>query len=345
MNFSDIMPTVYHPFLRAIGNMGQPWMRMMDTQPDADGRLRTGWKINDGMKQGGWVDTDEGWEAAMRMIRHCREDPLAIPLVNACAWALTNGPKWFEPTEEQFESMMHVDLNIHISDYRQPYPTVVTKIPAGVSQRLKAELGLGGYKEVPRWMLTHVVEDAPPDGHNALYTLCKFYRPGAADSSDLVYFMRNRLEPKLTIEEALGTWVKKGGDLAGEHAFSKVTTRAVFSLMLMLVHYGHKDGPPLHPNEWDRHRRKKHLEHFKHADFQTVLMKQDVVIRQRHPSMSEPGDPTGREMSPHWRRGHWALLKVGQGRTQTKLTFRRPTLVRKDRVVGDLGDSEATYRT
>ena len=44
---------------------------------------------------------------------------------------------------------------------------------------------------------------------------------------------------------------------------------------------------------------------------------------------------TGRELSAHWRRGHWRNQAIGAGRSGHKLIWIRPTLVRKDKA--DLG--------
>lgn len=43
------------------------------------------------------------------------------------------------------------------------------------------------------------------------------------------------------------------------------------------------------------------------------------------------GFPTGREVSPHWRRGHWRHQPHGVGRALRKLVWIMPVVVRKDR--------------
>lgn len=43
------------------------------------------------------------------------------------------------------------------------------------------------------------------------------------------------------------------------------------------------------------------------------------------------GVSTGREVTPHWRRGHWRRQPFGEGRRQVRLQWIRPTLVRADR--------------
>jgi hypothetical protein len=44
-----------------------------------------------------------------------------------------------------------------------------------------------------------------------------------------------------------------------------------------------------------------------------------------------PGTPTGREVSAHWRRGHWRRQPHGTGLEETRLIRIRPTLVRRDK--------------
>lgn len=43
------------------------------------------------------------------------------------------------------------------------------------------------------------------------------------------------------------------------------------------------------------------------------------------------GLPTGRELSPHWRRGHWRNQAHGEGLSLRKLIWIKPTLVRRDK--------------
>ena len=44
---------------------------------------------------------------------------------------------------------------------------------------------------------------------------------------------------------------------------------------------------------------------------------------------------TGKELSPHWRRGHWRNQACGPARSEHRLMWIRPTLVRKDKQVDD----------
>lgn len=71
---------------------------------------------------------------------------------------------------------------------------------------------------------------------------------------------------------------------------------------------------------------------------------QSVKLYDREgPEPGEPGGPAGREVSPHWRRGHWADVPCGAGRAQRRRVFRRPCLVRADRFGGSPLDCTTTY--
>ena len=72
---------------------------------------------------------------------------------------------------------------------------------------------------------------------------------------------------------------------------------------------------------------------------------QDIVLS-RHEGDTDtvPGDPTGRQMPAHWRRGHWANLACGAGRAERRLHFRPPVMVRADRFAGVPAATAATYR-
>lgn len=121
--------------------------------------------------------------------------------------------------------------------------------------------------------------------------------------------------------------------------------------MLMLMHYGHKDGGPLHPKEYDKHRKNCKTKHKEKqtilaaGDFRTIEMIQDIVIRQEKTHNHSEGEGSGKEISTHWRRGHWRTQRFGEKLTQKKMILIKPMLIRADRAVGHIGDSQTSYRT
>lgn len=59
--------------------------------------------------------------------------------------------------------------------------------------------------------------------------------------------------------------------------------------------------------------------------FRKVFFCGDTLERER------PAIATGRELPPHWRRGHWRNQAAGPERTRHKMIWIKPTLVRKDK--------------
>ena len=53
------------------------------------------------------------------------------------------------PTIEQFESMRHVDMNIPIAIYRQPFPSMVVQVPSESRIAIAQEAGIAA-DECPR---------------------------------------------------------------------------------------------------------------------------------------------------------------------------------------------------
>lgn len=343
MDFSYFVGREYHPALRWLGRLPRPWLQCLPAEPlppGKDGRVlqRTRYRVDEA-----WVRSQPGYAehaAAVDFFLRGRRNGTDVCWFNAFSGCLANGPKIFEPGEEQFEAMEHVDVNVPIVDYRQPYPALVVRIPPGCRRRLAEENGLD-YKTCPDLLVMHTFETS---SGRAIFFGCPFSiaHPGV---NDVTYFFQSG--PVLTeVEDAIRTFVPWEGETPASMAsanYAAAVARAAVNLMLLLVHYGSKPGPGLDPKAFAKHRSHPKYERFRHADFQTVLMQQHVVVRGRDGREAD-GDPTGREVVPHWRRGHWRNQPHGPGLSLTRLTFIRPVLVRADRAVGDVGESSAAYK-
>jgi hypothetical protein len=73
-----------------------------------------------------------------------------------------------------------------------------------------------------------------------------------------------------------------------------------------------------------------------------ISFDQSVVLSESAES-HRSGKHTGREVSSHWRRGHWCMQPCGPRNSQRRLLFRRPVLVRSDLFVGDTTDTTVSY--
>ncbi len=278
---------------------------------------------------------------------------LNLMVVEVHSRILADGPKLFRPTAEQFESMEHVELRMPPSELRTPYPALVIGVPNECRRSLADRTGaplakLPQVMSVRRWETGHCLVTIPI--------------PGTGEEEHY-QFGDHPLNP--TIEAVITRWMT-GSDRnfatsqpldpatlpPGELAIKRAATlmaRSALNLCMMLAHFGCHVTGPVDPVAWRKHRSKPKLERFKHADFQAVELKQQIVVRNvaYAPSQNPPGPGLGVEVKPHWRKGYWRAYP-GQGAAraageQVPLLFVRPCLVRADRVVGDLSDTEATY--
>lgn len=278
------------------------------------------------------------------------ENILVLTYLLAGAEMIADGPKLFQPTTEQWESMEHVDLNIPPADFRSPFPSFVIQIPPNCRRRLAAEFG------VPLERVTDqvLVYNRRKPGEPSLVLLTV---PFGADEPE-EHFLFSDHPDNPTIEATIARRVVGRERLVNvsdlpeaeqvDRRLSIVIGRAAMNLAMMMTHYGFRVDGPLDPHAYQKHRRKKHLNHFKHGDYLAVNMKQHIVVRApQSPTNNPPGPGTGIELAPHWRRGHWcaypgqgALRAMGE---QVPLYFKRPCLVRRDRMVGDSSQTEVTY--
>jgi hypothetical protein len=197
----------------------------------------------------------------------------------------------------------------------------------------------------PEWLLVHRGETR--DGRTWVLVGQAKYVDGAEFEN--TYFFQDRPE-FATVEDALqlhSTSVDGVGEPGGfddvpedekwKAQWAELSARAGINLMLLLTHVGYRViNPP-----------KKHsakAAKFHSADFAAIELKHEVVVRKMtRESHGEESIPSGREMSPHWRRGHWRHQHYGPGNGKVRLAFLQPQLIRKDRLVGNPADIETTY--
>lgn len=272
---------------------------------------------------------------------------IGLCYMEAASRFLADGPKLFCPNDEQFESMEHVELRMKISEFRTPYPAIAIRIPLGSRKRLADQFNVS-MDRMPLSVLVRFLND--PGQVPFLFIVSRF-----GPNSELYHIMSEQ-DGNDSVEQAIKRKVLKDtspGDsfpdeFPGDFPCSVILARAALNLCLMLTHYGHKLAGPVDPAAYRKHRVKKHLEHFKHGDYLSVQMKQEITIRRPATPADNPQGPgTGLEMKPHWRRGHWRCYP-GQREKRiagenVPLLFVRPCLVRPDRVSGDLAESEAVY--
>lgn len=269
-------------------------------------------------------------EAILRPIFAAAARPeanLLLAHMDAHSAALARGPKLFRPTAEQFDSMQHVDIRIPISDLQLPFPAMVIAVP---QQCYDAIVAAGADKPGHLMVLR---QRKTEEDRNAITVI----------NGEWAYFFQDR-DGWDSVEDALHIHcIDQSRDPSKEmlaHVAAMTMARAALNLALMLTHYGHSRPQPLDQKSYTKHRQRADLQRFCTGDFMAVDMVQHVVVRALSEPTGDESGQTGREMPPHWRRGHWRNQKVGAGRQVTKLVFVRPCLVRPDRIVGDEADSQ-----
>lgn len=232
---------------------------------------------------------------------------------------LYNGPKIFRPTKEQCAAMEQVDVNLLLEDYSQPYPAIMILLDYQPFHSVLC------YREEQILVCVLMSKSNIYD-----ITSCHHSRNQLIESS------LSKFDPEC----------KKYGAQANK------ALRVACNCCLALSHYGHHTDY-LYPQEAARDKRlaRENTERGAKARkrlplaVQQVTFSQEVVLHKTESHCSSNGEGTGKEVSCHWRRGHWASQCYGPKNTLRKRILRPPVLVRADLFVGELSDTVTTYRT
>lgn len=267
-----------------------------------------------------------------------------LPWLECLGNLVANGPKVFRPTLEQCESMEQVEINMAVTDYRQPFPAMVVEFPKEYREKVATKHGLQQYR--PRIVMLRWYEE-----HAAMFGGIPF----DGRREDITYVFQDRQEFP-TIEHALQMHVEQPKE---DSIVSEVYTRVAMNLMLMLSHYGHTKPVPSNADHLARTERRlkanptgphAKINQFEAASHVYVIgLKQQIKVRQDRPP-GEPATPHGGTHAsphPHWRKGHWraqrgfgAARRAGE---KVPLSFIKPVLVRGREFGGDLSSTSAVY--
>lgn len=241
-----------------------------------------------------------------------------IAMVN---W-IKEGPKIARATEEQFQALSQVEVRMELKDFSMPYPSVLV--------------------------------DMPP-GHLHKAALLHRYSPEVLICNSVSYDNQNdvctviRQTPGEEMEVSLGRYYDSITE--DESQQTQRALRVACNLMLVMTSYGCKTAP-VFPHEVvrdqklakeDTERGAKARQRLKEVPYE-VKLDREVVLYHRETKQREPGEPTGKEMPTHWRRGSWVSQPHGPKNSLRKLVFRHPVLVRADKFAGDTSQLTTVYR-
>lgn len=239
-------------------------------------------------------------------------------MLAASRW-LGEGPKVFRPTRDQQEALGQVAVNLTLEDYTQPHPSLMVML------------------DVPPFVaaLTCHVE-----GRLLVSSLMSLDH-----ENDITH---THLTNGKIIERSLLLCDDDIAHLKGE---SLRAQRIAINSCLALSHFGcHLDYLLPKEVEQDRFFARERGERGDRARTRLALAVQECkldreVVLHRDRRHGEPGEPTGREMPFHWRKGHWAMVPCGVGKTERKRAFKRPCMVRADKLAVDASLITTEYRT
>jgi hypothetical protein len=272
--------------------------------------------------------------------------------------ALLTGPKMFCPTAEQCRALAEVDINLYYSDYEQPYPTMIYKIPLAYQQELREEFKTDDFPKVG--MVYHNKEK------KFIMAGCQFLNDqitGIFWDSDKTIEERlslrvyrpkgSHIDVNITEEE-----VKKmsedeyrnniSQEAVSQFDLSERLERLCLNFGLILTHY-QTQVLPHDPKQFEKLRkmvgskspeRKEFGQKMLMAEFQEVKLTQEIKFHEDVAERGESGPPTGKQVPAHWRRGHWRHYREERGWKENKRVFIKPIRVHKEWDIG--GDTSGT---
>lgn len=231
-----------------------------------------------------------------------------------------DGPKVYKPSQETCDALAEIEVKLSLSDYAQPYPVVLVVLPQKI----------GPFKSV----LCHKSERV---------LICVMATDGNTDDVTASISIDGR---------PMEASIEQFDEGCREH--SKLATRVLriaINACLALANYGCRTEW-LRPKERESDERlaREQSERGKRAQERLaaspslLTFSQEVRLhRTDHRERSE-SEPTGREMPPHWRRGHWAMQACGPNRSERRRVLRPPVFVRFDKFMGDNSQTQVVYR-
>lgn len=235
---------------------------------------------------------------------------------------LGNGPKVFKLTQAQQDALAQVDLTLPACEFTPPFPAILvqTDVPPFYGVVVYWHEGEAGI------ISNALTRDSLNDVTTTIY----------ADSGN--------------IEDSI---LRYDDDCRSVSAQCHRATRIALNACLALSQFGcHQKY--LFPYErsndfWLANQKTPKGEREAKARQRLAIapklltFAQDVKLHVGADLSHAPGEPTGREVRPHWRRGHWRRVNYGKDLMQLKRVFIRPVLVRADRFVGDVSATSASY--
>jgi hypothetical protein len=231
--------------------------------------------------------------------------------VNA-AW-VNDGPKVVQVSQRMQELLGQVEVRLELKDYEQPFPAVLVEL------------------DVPPFTSCLCYR------HSSDVLILNLFSVGNADNICCVV----RQLPGRMLEESLN--ILDADCVPLLHA-SLPTQRIAVNAMLCMVDAGFRRQFAL-PLEVERDQRlaaRGNSDAAKRVHVELLSFEQETRLRDA--VRGEPCNPTGAEVSPHWRSAHWRMQPHGPKNSLRKRILVPRVMVRRDLFVGDDADTSACYK-
>jgi hypothetical protein len=268
--------------------------------------------------------------------------------------AFGGGPKILRLTNVDFEVLEKIDLTINISDYKQPFETMIVEWPEGYSEAREIRNPRAGQYDIHS---EHLHEAT----HRPLFSMIRhdpkmqaIFITVALSSHDVyntvIYLEDKTIEEELRDKFSLEAYEHSLPITDEERRVYLGVMRAALNACLYVNDFGHKREGPDNPKHHTR------LQHFvdvarkskdprRLAKAQRELKSHPIVysitqdVRLKVRKDRQRSHVTGRHVEPHWRRGHHRQQRHGKGLTEKKRIWIFPTQVNWNFFDGDSKDT------
>lgn len=302
---TEIFPRALVEALLPIGRVEPPWLKLTDEGTKYGITFRS--PPPDFLKDAPFRGKD--WIHALLLSR----------------W-LAHGPKVARPSPARCDAMAQVEVRLQMDDLALPFPEILVELPDDRFAPFHRVL-LGSFQDPGDPYPMFAAACLSPDGKR-----------------DIINVIGQRFDPGWTVETTLARYEP---DCEEDAEASKLAVRVALNCCLTLS----GTFRPALPAEEDRDRRlaRENTDRGERArdrlrtSVQLADFDQEIAFSRTERRRTEPGEPTGRKMPPHWRKGHWHTVCHGPSHSLRKRKLFPAVFVRFDLFTGDLSDTSVTY--
>lgn len=291
----------------------------------------------------------------VRMLQGKREAATWIAIYMASR-TVFEGPRVFRPSIADCVAMENINPNISLNEYVQPYPVMVVEYPREYSEKriVVGESITSATLVRYRPIMTMITCNRDKDGNVGSIWTSTITSSGAELTQGLSKEYHSDISKGLNVlVSETNSWSPDTIYTMDEKKLGLNCARIAINSMLLMSMFGCKPAGTDNDRYLARLERQlsKQKDRKKAADLRTEIksipriysLDQSIKLRKTERSKNDH-EPTGRIVSPHWRRGHIRMQACGPNASEHKKIFIAPVLVNAHLFGGDWSDTQVTYR-